>query len=360
MNKKIKENLFSEYYKTMEIDIPSIEKREFGIGIDKKIDARHLSFKSKEDLRNYLVSTPPNFISHSTGYYQFPSITPIEKKVWMGADVVFDLDIHSETKYGVYQKLESIKEDAIRLVEDFLVSDFGISKKDIVYVFSGNRGYHIHTRNNDYLNLRSDGRREIVDYIMGSGLNYNNFFDEQEIKRGVVKLTGPTPDEGGYRGRFARETIRLLHEDPSVIARKFNDSAERDKFIEGINEGNWSRTSVKDIKNRLSVVADRLSVSCVNTDAGVTQDLSKLIRVPNTIHGDTGLVAKKVEKMDSFYPLKDAAVGWKGEKTVTFTEDVPELEFDSTYGPFKNKETKSLPASIAVFFALRRSATLSP
>jgi DNA primase small subunit len=277
----------------------------------------------------------------------------------MGADVVFDLDIHSDTKYGVYKKLDSVKDDAIRLTEDFLVSDFGISKKDIAYVFSGNRGYHIHARDSEYLNLRSDGRREMVDYIMGSGLNYNNFFDEQEIMKGVVKLTGPTPDEGGYRGRFARETIRLLHEDPTRIARKFKDSSERDNFIQGINEGNWSRTSVKDIKKRLSAVADRLSVSCVNTDAGVTQDLSKLIRVPNSIHGDTGLIAKKVEKMDSFYPLKDATAEWKGETKIRFTEDVPELEFSSTFGPFKNEEIRSLPTPIAVFFILRRSAALS-
>ena len=84
-----------------------------------------------------------------------------------------------------------------------------------------------------------------------------------------------------------------------------------------------------------------------------------MIRVPNTIHGDTGLIAKKVEKIDSFYPLKDATVRWKGETKIKFVEDVPELEFNSTFGPFKNEEIKSLPTPIAVFFVLRRSAALS-
>jgi len=349
---------FSEYYKTMQIDIPSIEKREFGIGIDKKIDARHLSFKSRDDLKNYLVSTPPFFISHSTAYYQFPSTTPIEKKVWMSADIVFDLDIHSDTKYGIYKELDSVKNDALTLIEDFLISDFGISKKDIVLVFSGNRGYHIHMRDPEYLNLRSDARREIVNYISGAGLNYENFFDEAEIKRGVTKLTGPTPDEGGYRGRFARETIRVLEENPSLIARKFK--TEKENFINGIREGNWSRTSVKDIKKRLKVVADRLSVSTVNTDAAVTHDLSKLIRVPNSIHGETGLIAKKVENIETFNPLNDAIVNWKDELDIKFTEDVPELTFmNSTTGPFKKEDKKRLQTPEAVFFLLRGSALLS-
>ena len=230
--------IFSEYYKKTIFDIPKIEQREFGVGFEKKIDSRHLSFDSEQQLKNYLINNTPFFISHSTAYYSFPATTPIDKKQWLGADLVFDLDIHSDTKYGVYTKLEQVKQDSIRLSEEFLQDDFGFSKQEIIYVFSGNRGYHIHVRNKAVFDLKSKERREIVDYIRGVGLNYKNFFYKDEIGR----IIGPNQDSTGYKGRILKKTLELLDEKPGKFYRRFSkDDEAKDKFIEGIKNGNWSR-----------------------------------------------------------------------------------------------------------------------
>lgn len=346
--------IFSDYYRTAEIAIPSIEKREFGFGNRKKIDARHLNFANLAEFRNYLVSNTPLFVSHSTAYYRYPGATPIQKKQWMGADLVFDLDIHAEGKYGAYALLEDMKQDLERLVDDFIVNDFGIPKEHVAIVFSGNRGYHVHVRDPAYIPLGGEERRELVDYIMGQGLDYRNFFYTDERKR----LHGPSPEEGGYRGRFARGVIRLLYEKPSVISRKFSKEKERDFFISGIKDGNWSKTSLgtKDFLERFRSVAERLPVASVNTDVGVTQDLSKLIRVPNSIHGETGLIAKIVDDLGVFDPFKDAIL--KGEPLrVRFTEDVPPIPAAGTEG-FKKDEEKELPLHLAVFFLQKGSAIL--
>ncbi len=348
--------IFAEYYRTAEIVIPSIEKREFGFGNRKKIDARHLNFANLAEFRNYLTRNTPLFVSHSTAYYRYPGATPIQKKEWNGADLVFDLDIHAEGKYGAYALLEDMKNDLNRLVDDFIVNDFGISKEHIAIVFSGNRGYHVHVRDPAYLPLGGDERRELVDYIMGQGLDYTDFFFVDEKK----KLHGPTPDEGGYRGRFARGVVRLLHEKPSEISRNFSDEKKREFFISGINEGNWSKTSLsqKDFLKRFESVAKKLPVASVNTDVGVTQDLSKLIRVPNSIHGETGLVAKIVDDLESFDPFKDAAL--KGEPLkIKFTEDVPKVPAAGTEA-FKKDEEKEMPRNLALFFVLKGSAILQP
>ncbi len=352
---------FSGYYNSARFPTPDIEKREFGIGNRKKIDARHLSFTGEADLRRYLVQNTPLFVSHSIAYYEFPGATPIQKKVREGADLVFDLDIHAEGKYGAFMKLDEVKADLIRLVEEFILRDFGVDRKDVTLVFSGNRGYHAHVRDPRFWPLGSEERREIVDYIRGSGLNYVDFFQEEEIGPRLNRLTGPRADEDGYRGRLARAVIRTLNEKPSLISRKFSKGNERELFISGINEGNWSKTTfkAKDILEKIKPVVESLPVRAVDTDAAVTHDLSKLIRLPNSIHGDTGLIAKVVDDIGKFEPFRDAVVPGGNALKVKFLEDVPELRFmDGTTEAYVKDDEKELPEPLAVFYILKGSATL--
>ena len=362
MNKSDSEfalQIFRKYYQNAELDILQIEKREFGIGNVKKIDARHLSFDTTDAFRSYMMNNTPLFVSHSTAYYKYPGATPIEKKGWNGADVVFDLDIHAEGKYAVYAKLEEVKKDAIKLIEEFLLGDFGIPKNELLIVFSGNRGYHVHVRDRNFIGLESDERRELIDYVRGAGLNYRNFFESEEIKKNVFKITGPKPTDYGYRGRFARAVITALDNNPKNISKKFEKEEERERFKHGINDGNWSKTSVKDILGSLAVVAAELPLHTVDADAGVTYDVSKLIRVPNSIHGETGLVAKIVRDLDKFDPLKDAVLKSDSEVKVKFLDDVSSIEFgEKTLGPFKKDSEVTLDSSTALFFILKGSATI--
>lgn len=347
--------IFARYYENADIQIPGIEQREFGFGNIKKIDARHLNFANVTEFKRYLATNTPLFVSHSTAYYEFPGATPIQKKHWKCADLVFDLDIHAEGKYGVYAKLDDVKGDLIRLVDDFLINDFGISKQKIAIVFSGNRGYHVHVRDPAFLSIGGEERRELVEYVMGHGLDYTQFFTVADNKR----LIGPRPDESGYRGRLARGVIQIINDKPTAITRLFAKDKNREFFIGGINEGNWSKTSLKfdDLIKRLKVVADGLPIHSVDTDVGVTQDLSKLIRVPNSIHGETGLVAKIVENIRTFDPWRDATVKSEGSMKIKFIEDVPELKHVfGGIGPFKTDEIREFEQAIAVFFVCKGSA----
>lgn len=345
--------IFAEYYENAEFPIPEIEKREFGFGNIKKIDARHLNFATVSEFKRYLATNTPLFVSHSTSYYDFPGATPIQKKQWKRADLVFDLDIHAEGKYGAYAKLNEVKSDLIRLINDFVLNDFGIKKEHVLAVFSGNRGYHIHVRDPAFLGMGGEERRELVDYVMGQGLDYTQFFTEDDKKR----LIGPKPDESGYRGRLARGVTQIVREKPNSISRVLSKE-KGEFFISGINEGNWSKTSLKfnDLISRLKIIADGLPIHCVDTDVGVTQDLSKLIRVPNSIHGETGMVAKIIDDVEKFVPWNDAMIKTDKEYTIKFTEDVPELMIESGIGPFKKDNEKKLPQHLAVFFVCKGSA----
>ena len=178
------------------------------------------------------------------------------------------------------------------------------------------------------------------------------------------RLEGPRPDEGGYRGRFANITLHTLKDDPGFIHRSLKQEKVREVFAKGIMEGNWSASPFKknaELVERLAPLAKALPVGSVDTDAGVTQDLSKLIRVPDSIHGDTGLIAKTFDPgaIDSFQPLRDALLPSAQSLKVRFVEDVPELPLKGeAMGPFRKDEQKELDLALAAFYVLKGSATL--
>lgn len=348
---------FAKYYSKAELGVAYIEQREFGVGVYKKIEKRHLSFATNDALRNYLFINPPMYISHSTAFYESPSSTPIETKGWKGAELVFDLDAHTESKYD-FKPIQQIKESVLLLVEDFILNDFGVNKKYIDVVFSGNRGYHVYIRDPSFFELGANERREVVDYVAGTGLDYKLFFTSEQITKKAFRITGPRPNEQGWRGRFAREVINALEKDPKRISKKFTDAQEKNQFISGIKEGNWSKTTVKDILTVVGVVANELEIKKVLADSAVTHDISKLIRMPNSIHGGAGLIAKPLSSVDNFEPYRDALIECP-DQTIEFLEDVPQIEFaNSTYGPFKKYEKKELLGPLALFLVLKESAKL--
>ena len=353
-------NKFTDYYRTAKISVPQISQREFGVGgFAKKIESRHIAFQSDEALKNYLINDTPLYISHSIAYYEFPSATPMEKKNWGGADLIFDLDVHA----GIFltpEEMEKVKADAIALREDFLISDFGIPKRHIRTVFSGNRGFHLHINDPEYKGLGGDARREISDYVSATGLDYRSFFTEEGEGRGTM-LRGPRESDWGYRGRFYRRVERMLKSEPAKIHRRFRKEEEARNFLSGMREGIWSRTSVKDIVGRLGVVWEGLPIGSIEVDTNVTIDTKRLIRVPGTLHGSTGLAALEVENVEKFDPYRDAAVLGERPVRIEAKKPLPEQGFvGKTMEKMKKGEKREVPLSYGIYLFLKDAATISP
>lgn len=360
---------FSQYYASpgFRPQIPQIEKREFGAGIDKKIDSRHMGFGTESEFRSFLVNNTPLYVSHSVAYYELPRATPMERKNWLGADLVFDLDFETESKYLSKSDFERIRADTVRLVEEFIIPDFGVPKDKINVNFSGNRGFHVHVRDSRFLQLKGDERREIIEYIKGMGLKYDSFFTKKEVGHSagqiIDKEVGPIPSESGYTGRFAKKALRILEDEPERLSRVFKDERKRQRFIDGINAGNWSlRKLTGGIDKKLREIAEtELPLRTVNIDAGVTQDASKLIRVANSIHGSTGLSAKILELRDlaSFEPMRSAIVFSEKPVKVLALEDIPEIEMGGvTREKIMKGGTAEVPEYFAFYLKLKGSAKL--
>jgi DNA primase small subunit len=369
--------LIGEFYSGIGNVAPhNIGRREFGFGdFERKISYRHYTFKDERQLRDYLVKQAPPFISYSPAEYEYPDGRPMESKKWLGADLIFDIDANDlnlkcraeHPSSWVCQKcLDGAKSEATKLIEDFLVPDFGFSEKEISVNFSGNRGYHIHVQSENVFRLDSNARKQISDYITGNGIELTAFFPA--LGRKGIRLEGPKPTDYGWGGKFANGVIKAVNggqsglidlgiekKDAQMLTRK---SAE---IALGISTGNWDRINIPRKGEFWANVLRNMAIRQSDTiDKNVTIDTSHLIRLPGTIHGDTGLAAKKVRSLkalDDFEPMNDAiAFGDKPMKIKT--KVVPKFTMaGNTYGPLENVETE-LPTCVSSYLVLKGFAVL--
>lgn len=369
--------LIKEYYSSIgEIAPREISKREFGFGdFERKITYRHLTFKDWKALRSYLVMNAPPFVSISSAYYQHPDGRPMESKGWIGAELVFDLDANDlnlpcKAQHGGAWVcdicLGAVKAETIKLVEDFLIPDFGFGEREISVNFSGNRGYHIHVDKDAIRTLDSRARESISNYITGKDMELSAFLPALGAKG--AKLEGPRPTEYGWGGKLARGAIAALNSGPDELMKLGIDkrtanmlTKNRAEIILGITTGNYDKVRIpkkdefwKSILNRITV---RQSDSI---DRNVSIDTHHLLRLPDTIHGDTALVSRSIKslsELSAFDPLADSIAFGKGTLTIK-TDKVPSFSIGGkTYGPYEDKRVE-LETPAALYVVLKRHGTV--
>ena len=367
--------LLSDYYRGSRAYFPDrIDEREFGIGdFERKIAYRHISFKSDDELRRYMIANAPPYVSCSAAYYRFPAGRPMTAKGWTGSELVFDLDandMHLECQ-GVHGSswvcgncLEMVKAETLKLIEEFLIPDFGFSEKEILVNFSGNRGYHVHVKSDVVMKLGSDSRKEISDYIAGHGIDFAEFFKEERLRGSrIQKLTGPRIDEKGWRGKVARKFVKSLEAgaaqlqdmgiEPAIAKKLYSKRA----LIEmGIRMGNWDMIYIKNKADFWKSIIGRQAVAQSDRiDKNVTNDPSHMIRLAGSIHGGSGLVARKMatyKNLDRFDPMKDAIAFRAGHvKVLADTKNVLGMN-GKEYGPYSNEEV-TMETAPAMYLYLR-------
>jgi len=203
--------LFSEFYSDPANAVPApplAHQREFGyLMFREKFMVRHRRFEQIANFRVVLADTVPSDVYHSCAYYDNPDFD-MDKKGWIGSDVVFDIDadhiptscnkIHDEfrcvtcnfegrgttpevcpccgaakfeTKIWACELCIASARDEVAKLLDMLENDFGFAQDEVRVFFSGHRGYHIHLESETIRSLDAMARREIVDYVTGLGLS---------------------------------------------------------------------------------------------------------------------------------------------------------------------------------------------
>lgn len=389
---------FSEYY-SQNYDCgqlpPSIENREFAFFLFKERMLRHKRFKTAEALRSFMTTIVPAHVYYSTAYYEDPE-KPMDEKGWMGADLYFDIDADhiptpcrkqhdswkcrscGNSEHGPPPKmcpscgksrfdekswpcevcLESAKRETIKLI-DVLTRDFGISPREVHAAFSGHRGYHVHVENEAIRTLNQIARREMVDYIVGIGL---------ETKfHGLETGEGLNLEDAGWKGRIARGTYEFLS---TATAEQLMEIELRKSIVSNIigqrkriqeswkGKGPWRILRGVGPKSWEKIVRQAIDKHSVKIDTVVTTDIHRLIRLANTLHGKTALRKTDISLTDieDFDPLKTAIAFKHGEVSLKVSKTPRFRLGNSTYGPYKNIKKLELPTAAALFLICKGAA----
>jgi len=376
---------------------PRFARREFGFMFwEAGMMQRHQSFKSAEALRDFLAQRTPMHVYYSSAYYDKPGAPTMEEKGWLGADLVFDLDAdHIARVQGMpYEAmLEEVKSEIIKIVDEYLLVDFGFDPSSILISFSGGRGYHIHVRDPRVWELQSHERREIVDYITGTELDADGLFRRVplEVKRFKDRATVkyrhemPRPGEPGWPGRLARgvvaaaerleampreEAVRELAGVQGVGAKMAGEIRDAlfsrrggDRGIDKLRRGDidiFPSDRYLEPFRRI-FVPPALDLGKRETDEPVTSDIKRLIRMPHSLHGKTGLavVPMRREDLESFLPLRDAVPrAWTDEPVrVRLGTGIKITMRDEN---FNLKEgTNTVPEYLAILLSCRGVASIA-
>ncbi len=463
MNFRTKQYLrkrFGDYYQNSRLTLPpELARREWGFiffdEMPEVVMRRHKAFSGEVETFEYLRSMVPAHVYHSAAYYQFPGAATMKEKQWQGADLIFDLDAdHLPQKPRSYaEMLSNVKAETLKLL-DFLLDDFGFSEDNISIVFSGGRGYHIHVRDPKVLSLESPERREIVDYLSGTGLSTDFLFKPEKyvlVDTGKFKkkeLISPrkissfenVSDGFGWGIRISRYLIgflkdistkddtdalneiidliknynlkkvhseNLTEETIKQIIQLKNDNRRISyrKIAEevGVSEKKVrevlivhdlkdyaleARLKLKKIKKKAispealdtieskgiiddpyifdAIVQKAIEDNSVNlgsthTDEPVTADVKRLIRMPSSLHGGSGMrvVPLTLAEFEKFEPLNDAVVFSEKEIKV---EIIPPLKPQNSKVEMKGKSftltegINTLPEYAAIYLMCRGAA----
>ena len=337
MNRRTREYLrgrFGDYYRSASVSPPpAANEREWGhipfTESEGTTMVRHRSLLDVAggpgELGGFLAREAPRHVYFSAARYDDPGNRSMSGKGWRSADLVFDLDADhlpgvDPEGDGYAEMLAACKEELLNLL-DLLEADFGFREEDLAVVFSGGRGYHVHVRDPAIRGLDSPARREVVDYVRAVDLDYDGLIARRPNERGTLQKT--LRAEGGWgrrvherlvayaerlRGMDEADALAELQELDGVgekTARTIRGVLERNP--EGVKRGNvelgpGAGTLVRALARE--VVDDQTAP----IDEPVTTDLRRLIRLPGTVHGGSGLVVRPIprDEVDGFDPLRDA------------------------------------------------------
>jgi DNA primase small subunit len=334
---------FRKYYRTNVPMMPErFARREFGfMFFDRNFVQRHMGFSKIDDLRRFLVGQVPSHCYYSTAYYRTPSAPTMEEKTWMGADLIFDLDadhLKDADKMTYSEMLEQIKKEMMTLVDSFICGDLGFDESEVGIVFSGGRGYHAHVSSPKVLTLGSPERREIVDYVTSKGLSMDWVFGTKGSGTSSMNVGGhervnvaldrliPDEDSGGWKRRLrnglATVTDDIISMDPKLLKQKYPSIAKTSgKTLMNVRNDVSSSKNAMFRRNTMAVltkksqeillrimVEDAVASLTGEVDEPVTADIKRLIRLPGSVHGKSGLrvVPLSRDELTDFDPLRDA------------------------------------------------------
>ncbi|MGB0475253.1 MAG: DNA primase small subunit domain-containing protein [Candidatus Poseidoniaceae archaeon] len=381
---------FGQYYRTSTYwRPPRMPKREWMfIPFGGAPPLRHKSFRSENELRQFLSERAMHSCFYSTAYWKKPYELKMDDKVWQGADLIFDLDgdhLPGVTDRDFPAMLNVIQEQAHGLWNDFLQPEFGFDEQFLQVTFSGHRGFHLHYRDPSLFHLDSEARRELVSHIRGEGVDVQGgltrFNDDsangwtKRIREQIPSLIDKLVDiaqEAEGSAKIMKDLHLGLKENlqregkpgkgPASI-KKLADMFLHEERKKSVSHGQISRLGSLQglfldlVKSDASIVLGAAG----ETDEVVTIDVRRQIRWPTSLHGKTGMRVTEfpLQRLDNdssnpFDALSEAFVfGSDKSVTVEIVVDDAVLRFGNESYDVSNGDQLFVSESAATFLSLK-------
>ena len=371
------EGRFGDYYRRSGVALPpAADRREWGHipwSAGSTTMVRHQSLLDLGDLSDFLHRTAPRHVYFSSARFADPGAGRMDEKGWQSADLVFDLDADhlpgvdpERTSYA--EMLAACKDELLNLLS-FLDDDFDFEETQVV--FSGGRGYHVHVRDPEVRGLDSEARREIVDYVRAIELDREGLIGT-ESKQGTTRRV--LRKRGGWGARVHARLVELAE---TLRGMEEADALARLRELDGIGEGR-AETILGQLTHNFDairagnveaggpgtrILVDALAEETVESetapiDEPVTTDVKRLIRLPGSLHGGSGLVVTPLDRseIDGFRPLTDAIPDrFRGREIRVSVTDPGAITFDGDTFTIEEGE-QSLEECLGVFLMARGRA----
>jgi DNA primase small subunit len=246
-----------------------------------------------------------------------------------------------------------------------------------------------------------------VDYIIGLGLDYERVFPKETFKTkeygngrvsNMKKINMPPQDSAAWKDRMRVGVLNLIDEleklEKQAAIQRLLDISQDIKFRSegGKQRKRLGRKTATEIYNNLfsnepgkrgadrirnenileifakdsyrnmfiDIIKTRTAVEMAGeTDEPVTTDVKRLIRLPSSLHGKTGLKVMNIEldKLESFEPLRDAVVFGKVPVKIKLNESI-DIELNGSQFSAE-PGILELPEFAAIFLMCQRKAVIA-
>jgi DNA primase small subunit len=289
------------------------------------------------------------------------------EKEWAGADLIFDLDADHIMRGPYHLMLSRVKEETLKLLA-MLTDELGFDPRHLQVVFSGGRGYHIHIRDPSVRQWGSQERREMIDYICGTGIDAKAMLEKRKSEASGWRLRyreallsylewlGAQPPDAanehlvalGAGKKAAAHELERLGEHTGNLRQGQTDALLRDRTLR-LALSDENPELLRQIRQRGALA-----------DEPVTTDTKRLIRMPGSLHGGSGLRVTPlgVRELADFDPLTDAVVFGERKVMVDPSASLTMQMMGNSYIIEKNK-ISTVPEALAIFLCCRGWAEIA-
>ena len=191
-----------------------------------------------------------------------------------------------------------------------------------------------------------------MDYLTGAGIYFDNIgydLDNLTISKGV----------GKWKERINKGLETFFEKDKKEISTITNTPVpklksllkSKEDLIKSLKKGYLFPLSPRKSKSFwTSVLENVVSDQMIPIDRQTSIDMHKIIRVPETLHGTTGFLAKTItiDNLKEFDPHKEAIV-FGAEMVRLFIKKAPKFSLKGeSFGPFEEEEVE-LPLFVGVY-----------